>query len=91
MHQEHAKYIELCIFGGLVIEEVVIGKEELLECWIIVAPSDRKYEMCGNCNYECLRRDCLISGNALDSVDVGWNGKMRMDLATLLHHPFAQS
>lgn len=91
VHEENAQDIELCIFGGLVIEEIVIGEEELLECWIVVAPSDCEYEVGGDCDYECLGRESLIGSNTLDSIDGGRNGEVRVDLAALCDHPLAQS
>lgn len=46
--------------------------------------------MGGNCDYEGLGWDWFVGGYALDSVDVGWDGKVGMDLATFLDHPFAK-
>ena len=91
VHQKNAEDIELCIFCGLIIKEIVIGEEQFFECWIVVASRDCEDEMGWDCDYECLRWEGLIGGNPLDPVDVGWNGETRMDLAALCYHPLAES
>lgn len=91
VHQKDAEDIELCIFGGLIIEEIVIGEEQFFEGWIVVASCDCENEIGWDCDYECLWREGLVGGNSLDAVDVGWNSETGMDLAALCYHPLAES
>lgn len=61
IHHKYAEYVELGVFGGLIIEEVVILLEELVECGIIVAFGDSKDELGGNGDDECFVREWISS------------------------------